>query len=210
MSGIPLRVVKIGGSLFDLPSLGERLNSWRLDQPSARDVFIGGGGRFADEIRRLEGVHGWGDEASHWLCVEILGMTAQLIHQLIPDARVVKNLAEVDQCSDRSCILDCRVFCRENAQSGELALPRSWDATTDAIAASVADTLGAHELVLLKSTAPPARSDGDVNLESLVATGFVDRAFASAIGHRVAIRAIDCRAAEWNAVVLRRRHESVV
>ncbi|MEZ6114792.1 MAG: hypothetical protein R3C99_27825 [Pirellulaceae bacterium] len=38
----PIRVIKVGGSLFDLPDLRQRVAEWRSRQPTALDVLIAG------------------------------------------------------------------------------------------------------------------------------------------------------------------------
>ena len=50
----PIRVVKIGGSLFQFPALVQNLRSWLASQPRALNVLLAGGGRFADAVRDLD------------------------------------------------------------------------------------------------------------------------------------------------------------
>jgi len=38
MTRLPIRVVKVGGSLFDLPDLAERLHNWLGEQTPAHQV----------------------------------------------------------------------------------------------------------------------------------------------------------------------------
>ena len=64
-----VRVVKVGGSLFEMPQVSERLQAWIDAQRPATNVLIAGGGPLADSIRQLDGMHAIGEVPAHWLCV---------------------------------------------------------------------------------------------------------------------------------------------
>ena len=71
-------VVKVGGSLYDLPDLGSRLRAWLTEQCAGDDVvLVPGGGGTADVIRHFDRVHGLGEETSHWLALRALTLNAQ-------------------------------------------------------------------------------------------------------------------------------------
>ena len=64
-------IVKVGGSLYDLPDLGPRLLRL-LDRPEMQPTFVvPGGGRLVDDIRGLDRLHRLGEEASHWLALSV-------------------------------------------------------------------------------------------------------------------------------------------
>ena len=69
------------------------------------------------------------------------------------------------------------------------ALARTWDTTTDAIAARIAVLLGADELALLKSTSVPPGTTRD----EAVRLGLVDAAFPSASRGLNAVVAVNLR-----------------
>src|SRR4051794_12217769 len=77
----PLIVAKVGGSLYDLPDLGARLKLWL--GPLPRVLLVPGGGAMADAVRRLDNVHGLGEEASHWLALRALELNAQFLSHLL-------------------------------------------------------------------------------------------------------------------------------
>ena len=130
----PALVGKVGGSLFDLADLAARLGHWLANEASQRIILIPGGGAGADVIRQLDGTHGIGDEAAHWLALRVLGVNADFLARLI-GVPVVKSILEAS--GHRTCVLDPHEFCRrDEGQKG--ALPHSWNVTSDAIAARVA------------------------------------------------------------------------
>ncbi len=133
---MPRRVIKVGGSLLDLPGLGDRLRDWLAHQPPARDLVIVGGGRFADELHALDRVHRLGEEACHALAIRAMSLTAHLLHAMMGDWPLVEALDELADSHDRPAILDPWVYLQaEGASPPESMLPHSWDVTSDSIAA---------------------------------------------------------------------------
>ncbi|MDC0274171.1 hypothetical protein OAK91_05515, partial [Planctomycetaceae bacterium] len=69
-----LVVYKLGGSLLDLPDLGQRLmRLWSRRPEEERRLLIVGGGKFADVVREWDARFGLGDEDAHELAVMSLG-----------------------------------------------------------------------------------------------------------------------------------------
>jgi 5-(aminomethyl)-3-furanmethanol phosphate kinase len=150
-------VVKVGGSLYDLPDLRQRL--LRLLQTLAQQpiLLFPGGGPFAEVIRRLDERHGLGQEMSHWLAVHSLGSAANFLTGLLqPTAAVVATLDDCRNAWSREIlpVLEPFPFFRsDHAHSDHL--PCSWDVTSDSLALHLARRWGAARLVLLKSTDAP-------------------------------------------------------
>jgi aspartokinase-like uncharacterized kinase len=186
-----LTVVKIGGSLYDLPDLGPRLRAW-LDALAAPHVLlIPGGGPTADVIRRLDAIHRLGEEPSHWLALQALALNAAFLARLLPGGTVVGDwracLAEGGR--GRVPVLDCHAFARaDEGRPG--CLPHAWAVTSDAVAARVAAVAGAAALFLLKSTALPA----GVGWEEAGRRGWVDAFFAQAVPAGLAVHVVNFRA----------------
>jgi 5-(aminomethyl)-3-furanmethanol phosphate kinase len=146
MSDHPWTIVKVGGSLYDLPDLRDRLSAW-LDCLDAEHVLlVPGGGVTADAIRMLDGVHHLGEEASHWLAIQALSINARFLQSLLPNARLVAHL----DGSTAVCILDAYPFFQADENRSD-HLPHGWDVTSDSLALRVAVRAGARELILLKS-----------------------------------------------------------
>ncbi len=161
MSGLAVRVIKVGGSLFGFGGFVAAFHGWLAEQPPAVSVVIAGGGKLADVIREADAVWGLGDEAAHWLCVDVMGVSARLLAMLLPDCRwedAWNGLLPLLGAGDgRQPIVFSPVqFLREiEAGLPPRPLPHSWNVTSDSIAARIAQVLSASELVLLKSADPP-------------------------------------------------------
>jgi aspartokinase-like uncharacterized kinase len=140
-----LTVVKIGGSLYDLPDLGPRLRSWIGSLNANRVLLVPGGGPTADVIREFDRVHGLGETTSHHLALRSLTLNAWFLAELL-------GLSVLDPCCaewEGVALLDGYAF-GQNVVVQE-KLPACWDATSDTVAAVAAVVLHASELVLLKS-----------------------------------------------------------
>jgi aspartokinase-like uncharacterized kinase len=163
----PLVVVKVGGSLFDLPDLGERLA--RVLAPLPAVLLVPGGGVTVDAIRRLDQVQHLGEEASHWLALQALSVNAHFLARLLPGAVVVSTLAELTHDCQ---VLEPYTFFRQDEERAD-HLPHLWQVTSDSLAVRAAVLAGAEELVLLKSVAWPAdRSWEEAVRERIVDTYF--------------------------------------
>ena len=182
-----VRVVKVGGSLFDWNQLPTALGRWLDAQSPACNVLIAGGGALADVIRQADATHALGEQIAHELCVELLGVTARLLEALLAGRvpRVTFSELQEQRTANRPpdrCVLDARDFLLDIESTPPLtSLPHTWDVTSDSIAAWVAYALAADELVLLKSDDPPRNASGQPSLDSLATTGYVDRYFPTAL-----------------------------
>jgi len=187
-----LRVVKLGGSLLDLDGLAVMLRRWLASQAPMTNVIVVGGGRLADAIRDAFARHELSEEAAHWLCVRLLGVTAELLAALLPEAVLVKRYSQLlrQEHRGRLLIFETESFLRdeEPALSPE-PLPHGWDVTSDSIAARLAALLAADELVLLKSRLP---KDGSTLADAVVAE-YVDRHFVRAAAGVTKIRCVNLR-----------------
>lgn len=160
-----VRVVKVGGSLFDYPRLAVALRKWLTSQPCAQNVLVAGGGKLADVIREADQRFSLGEETSHWLCIDALRVTARLLAGLLPETRLIMVLEQLKLALAQENATGTIVFCPENFMRevepalGDLSLPHAWSVTTDSVAARLAEVLQAKELVLLKSSDPPADTE---------------------------------------------------
>jgi len=137
-------VVKVGGSLYDLPDLGSRLRHILGELKAERVAIVPGGGVTADAIRGFDAVHHLGDEASHWLALRTLTVNAHFLAPLLP------NFVVSDDWRQPRVLLDAFAFAVAD-ETRSSPMPHLWDATSDCVAAQLAWRGEADELVLLKS-----------------------------------------------------------
>lgn len=234
---MPIRVVKVGGSLLDFERLPKTLRAWLAAQPPAFNVLVAGGGKLADEIRAADQRFQLGEETAHWLCIDLLDTTARVLSALMPEADLVTSWKELQSnissfgrakniqprprrgghdrqpvnhpderrtpqfahAKNSRKMVDERAeityatwvfspvrFLREDEQhQSGVVLPHGWCVTSDSIAARIAEVLGADELVLLKSAAPPVGGLRD--------PGYVDQHFCDAPRAIGCVRAVNLR-----------------
>jgi aspartokinase-like uncharacterized kinase len=186
----PAIVVKVGGSLFDLPDLGSRLLRWLAQFPPGEVLLVPGGGQATDVVREYDRLHGLGEERAHWLALWALALNARFLASLLPGAVVLPHvlLSRPHRLHGQIPILDPYAFARaDENQPG--CLPHCWMVTSDSVAARAARLAGARELILLKSVSSAARFDCALAAKS----GLVDAYFPEAVGDSLAVRSINFR-----------------
>jgi aspartokinase-like uncharacterized kinase len=168
-------VVKVGGSLYDLPDLESRLRRFLASLETKTVLLVPGGGALADAVRKLDGNHFLGEEVAHWLGLRALNVAAHFLSVLLRGSRIVEHPKQWKHGS--LTVLDPYAFARlDRGRAGEL--PHCWSVTSDSIAARAARVAGAQRLILLKSvTIPPG-----MDWREVAQRGWVDAYFAEAIG----------------------------
>lgn len=175
------RVVKLGGSLLDLPDLSCRLQSLCLfDGDSTNYILVGGGG-LVDAVRALDAIHRLDASFTHWFCVDLLSQTARYVSRLLelPLLQTPEELRASRRLESGNFVVDVNCFYTRDA-AGALAsgvldpLPSTWETTSDAIAGLLAIQLEANELILLKSVSQPTG-----NVHDWAESGVVDSVLPS-------------------------------
>jgi hypothetical protein len=192
-----LRVIKLGGSLFDCQDLGARFQAWLSLQSPAANLVVAGGGGLAEAIRGIDRVQQLGDAAAHRLCIQAMSLTAELAARLLGDyglgdcapVRWPLEARVLAGDNPRPWVVDVSQFIAHDQRQSHEPLPETWQVTSDSIAARMAAVLRADELVLLKSSLPDCAS-----LEELAAAGYVDGFFSRAATTRP-LRFVNLRAA---------------
>jgi aspartokinase-like uncharacterized kinase len=174
----PITVVKVGGSLYDLPDLGPRLDRWLREQAGERFLLVPGGGATADVVRGFHRTHEVDEERCHWLALRALSLNAHFIEGLLAGGIVVEDLGECPAAweAGQTPVLDLHPFAlADEGRPG--CLPHCWTVTSDSLAARVAVVAGARRLVLLKSITIPA----EMGWDEAARLGYVDGTFARVV-----------------------------
>ncbi|TWU20057.1 hypothetical protein [Bythopirellula polymerisocia] len=172
---MPIRVIKVGGSLFDLPDLGNRIRDWIDRQPTAYNLLVAGGGKLVEEVRAQHIQEPIDELTAHWRCIDLMTETARMLANVLPGIEILDSLPETE-LTTRQCtaiFTPARWLRETEPQLPGTHLCASWDVTSDSLSARLAITCDADELVLLKSATPPSN-----DLQQLADAGYVDRFLA--------------------------------
>ena len=166
-----LTVVKLGGSY----AFSSDLQGWlaAIASNAGDIVLVPGGGPFADAVRSAQPRMGFDDDAAHHMA--LLGMDqygralAALNKRFTPAASIAGirralRAGNVPIWSPTEMVLKRK------------DIPRSWEVTSDGLAAWLACRIGARRVLLIKHVDPPP---DPIRIEDLVARGVVDRSFAA-------------------------------
>jgi 5-(aminomethyl)-3-furanmethanol phosphate kinase len=165
----PDAVLKVGGSLSHRPRALRRLMTTLEALTGTRTlIVVPGGGRFADQVRRADRRFGLRPSSAHWMAILAMDQLAHVLCDVTPSAVLVRSSDEV-QAGRLNVLAPSAWLIRADP------LPHSWDVTSDSIAAWVARTLDARQLILVKSADAPRR----VTLDQL--GDLVDPYFARAL-----------------------------
>ena len=174
-----LSVLKLGGSLLDLPDLANRLlHVIDFLQPT-RAIVVVGGGQNADIVRDWDKRFHFDDAVAHDLAIYAMSLNARMVSRLHPRFRFSAEIPSADPPSSEEVsghelsgeestrvqphstatphspvtIVDSAELLKklESTCLPSLHVRRSWDVTSDSIAAWMAHRVNAERLVLLKS-----------------------------------------------------------
>lgn len=183
-------VLKLGGSLLDLPDLAHRLVYLLNDpgeccsgftrSPDTRWLIIAGGGAAADEIRRLDELYHLPSSMTHWDAIAAMTFNAGMLARLIPAITLVRSWSEANDAwsANRPAILDVYHFLKNEGRAIGGELSESWEVTSDTIAAAVCRLLNGACLIMAKSRNLPSAS---INWTDVAQLGLVDPSFPAAV-----------------------------
>ncbi len=161
------KVIKLGGSL----SNDSRLRSCLASIADVGNVIIvPGGGPYADAVRAQQMRWKFPDELAHRMAVIAMDQFALQLQGMEPRLKLASNMVDIQQANlqQRSVIWLPSVMVLSDA-----SIAKNWNATSDSLAAWLAGTLKAEQLILVKSCdIPPGAT-----LAELTEGGILDRGF---------------------------------
>lgn len=190
MTDMPIHIIKLGGSLLDLPDLPERWAAFADVRLVGQPVIIVGGGTAADTVRSFDQRFDFDETVGHWLAVHAMQFNARLVATTLPNGQFVPNFDAAKQTwhEGNVPVIDPVAILTTLEKAG-VTVPHRWIFTSDSIAALVATQWHACRLTLLKSTLPK----GACNIAEASCMGIVDDAFPSASREVAAIDLINLR-----------------
>ncbi len=196
-----IHVVKLGGSLLDLPDLCLRVEQWLGQQGGSRVLMIVGGGEAADLVRKYDKLLALGAMRSHWLAIRAMGLNAAIIAGLLDALMPVSDLvaAEHEWRSGRLVIVDPLAWLMRVENAGSV-MPHDWSFTSDSIAAIIATEVNAQRLTLLKSVEPRAR---EMSLQAAAEAKIVDECFPEFAASLPGVELVNLRVDPFTHCLLR-------
>lgn len=166
-------LLKCGGSLLNHPDLPRQLTE--LVSGFSCPILLVGGGAAADVVRDWDRIFQLGEVRSHELAMKSLQLTANLLVELIPHARLCCSLNQIAGLVSQNFlpVLDPVACVNELQQRSSLPFPKNWEMTTDSIGLWIAAAAGLQNYVLIKSVSRPQEWSWD----SLSTSGLVDAEF---------------------------------
>lgn len=165
----PPVVVKIGGSLLESGRLTQVLAT--VAKRTRPVIVVPGGGKFADEVRRSQAEHGFDDASAHRLALFAMHQMANVIAARSPHFTPAATREEIGLAGVNGLV---PVWLPTAMAGADASIPKTWDMTSDSLAAWLAAEIGAPDVALVKSCAV----DAAAGLEDLRAAGIVDPLFA--------------------------------
>lgn len=160
-------VIKIGGSLVETGRLASVLAI--IGGARVPVVIVPGGGPFADTVRKLQSEMQLDDAVAHRLAMLAMEQMAECIASRQSGMTVARSLDDISEA-----VMDGQIPVWAPLQmiGNDKSVPESWDTTSDALAARLAELLDAR-LVLLKSVSARDYSSA----KDLMREGIVDPVF---------------------------------
>lgn len=161
-------VVKVGGSLAETGRLRPALAM--IATARVPVVIVPGGGPFADSVRALQASMHFDEAVAHRLAMLAMHQMAELMASLQKGLVIAESLDDISGALRRGVV---PVWVPLRMIANDATVPAGWTATSDSLAARLAELLGGARLALLKSVGV----EKDQSAEELARRGVVDPEF---------------------------------
>lgn len=174
MSNLPttdgIIIIKLGGSLSRSDTLVNCLNAVEKNCQGRAVVIVPGGGAFADQVRLAQQHWQFDDITAHHMALLAMRQMALMFNGLKPDFAIAHTVSAIhDQLNRKKTV----IWSPDIVELDNAGIEASWDITSDSLAAWLAKTLSATELILMKSVV----IDANLSLQQLAEQDIVDKAF---------------------------------
>ena len=162
-------VIKLGGSLSD----DDRLANWLsmlVQTGVGRVVIVPGGGPYANVVREQQRRWKFSDEHAHRMAVLAMDQFAIQLQGMNTELLLVSTPSEILQVLAKNRVA---IWLPSKMILSAPEIAANWDITADSLAAWLARTLSADQLILVKSCDIPVGA----TVEELVQRGIVDSGF---------------------------------
>jgi aspartokinase-like uncharacterized kinase len=155
-------VVKLGGSLLGSAELPRWLAALEKNS-DGRIVIVPGGGVFADAVRTAQQTACFDDATAHQLAVLAMDQYARVLVALHPSLATASTELEI---AERSWQHRAIVWLPSTMVLADESIDKSWNVTSDSLAAWLATRIKAKHLVLVKAQGESSESLLDVAFAS--------------------------------------------
>ena len=167
-----MRIIKLGGSLLNAQTLQYCLDN--IEQRYLTNtVIVPGGGVFAEQVRLTQQHWQFDDNTAHEMALLAMQQMALLFKGLKPNFVIVQHVAQLRRLL-ATPLNTPLIWSPDSDELKQAAIGATWDITSDSLAAWLANTLLADDLILVKSTP----INPHLSLDELSSQGIIDRAFS--------------------------------
>lgn len=163
-------VFKIGGSLARARELFPWLNGLATIA-AGQAVIVPGGGPFADAVKQLQGIRRFSDTVAHEMALLGMEQYGLMMCDLEPRLVAAHHRDEIVAALSAGRV---PVWLPRDMLRGVEEIPRSWELSSDSVAAWLSGVLGVGHLGLVKSVSPPSEPR---TAPALARLGVVDSVF---------------------------------
>jgi aspartokinase-like uncharacterized kinase len=163
-------IIKLGGSLSKSTTLVNCLNAIENNYAGKMTVIVPGGGAFADQVRLAQQRWQFDDSTAHHMAILGMQQMALMFKGLKPGFAIAHNIEAIQNLLKQQKIV---IWSPDSSELNSAGITASWDISSDSLAAWLAKTVSATELILVKS----ATIEANLNLHQLAGLNIVDKAF---------------------------------